>query len=119
MNTVIIIGRVGHDAEIRDYESGRSRTTFSLAVNRWDSKTAADVTDWFNIELWDITNDLSGAGKKSRARIAFENIKKGCMLAVEGRIRSSSWVDKAGETRQSYVITASNYRFLNSKREST
>lgn len=117
MNTAVIIGRVGQDAEIRDYESGRSRTTFSLAVNRRDIRTDSDVTDWFNIEIWDITNDLSG-GKKSRARIAYENIKKGCLLVVEGRIRSNSWVDKAGETRFSYVITASNYRFLSSKKES-
>ena len=74
MNTAVIIGRVGRDAEIQEYESGRSRTTFSLAVNRWDIRTASDVTDWFNIEIWDITNDLSGGGKKSRARIAYENI---------------------------------------------
>ncbi len=118
MNTAVIIGRVGRDAEIKEYESGRSRTTFSLAVNRWDAKISEEVTDWFNIEVWGITNDLSGAGKKSPARIAFENIKKGRMIAVEGRIRSNSWVDKTGETRLSYAITASNYKFLDSKRES-
>lgn len=118
MNTAVIIGRVGRDPEIQEYESGRSRTTFSLAVNRWDIRTASDVTDWFNIEIWDITNDLSGGGKKSRARIAYENIKKGSLLVVEGRIRSNTWVDRAGETRFSYVITASNYKCLSSKRES-
>lgn len=118
MNTVIIVGRVGRDAEIKDYESGRSRTTFSLAVNRWDSRTASEVTDWFNCELWDITNDLSSSGRKSRARSAYENIKKGRMLAVEGRIRSNSWQDQTGETRLSYIITLSNYRLLGAKKES-
>lgn len=118
MNTVTIVGRVGRDAEIKDYESGRSRTTFSVAVNRWDSKTSSEVTDWFACELWDITNDLSGSARKSRARIAFENIKKGRLLAIEGRIRSNAWQDQTGETRQSYIITVSNYRLLGSKKES-
>ena len=53
MNTVVIVGRAGRDAEIKYYESGKSRATFSLAVNRWDSKTSSEVTDWFNIEVWD------------------------------------------------------------------
>ncbi len=118
MNTVIVVGRVGRDAEIKDYESGRSRTTFSLAVNRWDNKTSSEVTDWFNCELWDITNDLNSSGRRSRARVAFENIKKGRMLVVEGRIRSNSWQDQTGETRQSYIITVSNYKLLGAKRES-
>lgn len=118
MNTVIVVGRVGRDAEIKDYESGRSRTTFSLAVNRWDNKTSSEVTDWFNCELWDITNDLSSSGRRSRARVAFENIKKGRMLVIEGRIRSNSWQDQTGETRQSYIITVSNYKLLGAKRES-
>lgn len=118
MNSVTIVGRVGRDAEIKDYESGRSRTTFSLAVNRWDSRTSAEITDWFNCELWDITNDLSSVGRKSRARTAYENIKKGRMLVVEGRIRSNSWQDQTGEIRQSYIITLSNYRLLGSKKES-
>lgn len=118
MNSVVIVGRAGKDAEIKDYESGRSRTTFSLAVNRWDTKTSSEVTDWFNAELWDITNDLSNSGKKSRARAAYENIKKGRMLVIEGRIRANSWLDQSGETRQSYIITVSNYRLLGSKKES-
>jgi single-strand DNA-binding protein len=118
MNTVTVIGRLGRDAEIKDYESGRSRTTFSLAVNRWDSRTSSEVTDWFNAELWDITNDLSSSGKKSRARIAFDNLKKGRLVVIEGRIRSNSWIDKTGITKQSYIITVSNYRLLGSKKES-
>lgn len=118
MNTVIVVGRVGRDAEIKDYESGRSRTTFSLAVNRWDNKTSSEVTDWFNCELWDITNDLSSSGRRSRARVAFENIKKGRMLVVEGRIRSNSWQDQTGENRQSYIITVSGYKLLGAKKES-
>ena len=37
MNTATIIGRAGQDAEIKYFESGKVKTTFSLAVGRWDS----------------------------------------------------------------------------------
>ena len=48
MNTATIIGRAGQDAEIKYFESGKVKTTFSLAVNRWDSKTKEETTDWYN-----------------------------------------------------------------------
>ena len=57
MNTVVVVGRVGKDPDIKYYESGKVRTSFSVAVNRWDSKTKSEVTDWFNIEVW--TNKLN------------------------------------------------------------
>ena len=53
INSVVVVGRVGQDPEMKYFESGKVKTTFSLAVNRWDSKTKGEVTDWFNIELWD------------------------------------------------------------------
>jgi len=79
MNTVVIVGRAGRDAEIKYYESGKSRATFSLAVNRWDSKTSSEVTDWFNIEVWD-----------KQAEFASNYLKKGRLAAIEGRIRKAT-----------------------------
>ena len=34
MNSAVVVGRAGQDAEIKYFESGKIRTTFSLAVNR-------------------------------------------------------------------------------------
>ena len=106
MNTVVIVGRAGRDAEIKYYESGKSRATFSLAVNRWESNTSAEVTDWFNIEVWD-----------KQAEFASNYLKKGRLAAIEGRIRTSNWTDQAGESRQSYIVTATNIKLLGSKKD--
>lgn len=106
MNTVVIVGRAGRDAEIKYYESGKSRATFSLAVNRWDNKTSSEVTDWFNIEVWD-----------KQAEFASNYLKKGRLAAIEGRIRTSNWTDQAGESRQSYIVTATNIKLLGSKKD--
>ena len=52
MNSVVLVGRVGRDAEIKYFESGKVKANFSIAVNRWDSKTKSEVADWFSIDLW-------------------------------------------------------------------
>lgn len=106
MNTVVIVGRAGRDAEIKYYESGKSRATFSLAVNRWDSKTSSEVTDWFNIEVWD-----------KQAEFAGEYIKKGRQVVVDGRISISKWTDQSGEERERFLVVANNIRLLGSKRD--
>ena len=106
MNTVTVIGRAGQDAEIKYFESGKVKTAFSLAVNRWDAKTKEEVTDWYNIEVWD-----------KQAEFAGEYIKRGRQVAVDGRISVSKWNDPSGETRERYLVVANNVRLLGSKRD--
>ena len=106
MNTATVIGRLGQDAEIRYFESGKVKTTFSLAVNRWDSKTKEEVTDWFNIEVWD-----------KQAEFAGEYFKKGRQVVVDGRISISKWTDQTGEEKERFLVIANDVRLLGSKRD--
>ena len=108
MNTVTIVGRVGRDAseDFKSFDSGKTKARFSVAVNRWDSKTKAEVTDWFNIDVWD-----------KQAEFAGEYIKKGRLVVVDGRIQSNKWKDASGEERERYLIVANNVRLLGSKRD--
>lgn len=108
MNSVVVVGRVGRDAEIKYFESGKVKANFSVAVNRWDSKTKSETTDWFNVDVWD-----------KQAEFAGEYVKKGTQLAVEGRIAQSKWVDKAtGNERENFLVVATGIRLLGSKRDS-
>jgi len=106
MNSAVVVGRAGQDAEIKYFESGKIRTTFSLAVNRWDSKTKAEVTDWFNIDVWD-----------KQAEFAGEYVKKGRLVAVDGRIQTNKWKDTSGEERERFLVVANNVRLLGSKKD--
>ena len=109
MNTVTIVGRVGRDASenFNSYDSGKTKASFSVAVNRWDSKTKAEVTDWFRIDVWD-----------KQAEFAAEYVKKGRLVAIDGRIASNKWTDKTtNEEKESFYIIANNIRLLGSKRE--
>ena len=106
MNTATVIGRLGQDAEIRYFESGKVKTTFSLAVGRWDQKTKEEVTDWFNIEVWD-----------KQAEFAGEYFKKGRQVVVDGRISISKWTDQTGEEKERFLVIANDVRLLGSKRD--
>lgn len=107
MNTVVLVGHVGRDAEIKYFESGKVKANFSIAVNRWDAKTKSEIADWFNIDVWD-----------KQAEFAGEYVKKGMLVAIDGRIGINKWVDKAtGSDREQFLVIANNIRLLGSKRE--
>src|SRR5271163_3064672 len=101
INSVTIVGRSGRDPEMRYFESGRVKTTFSLAVNR---PTKEKETDWFDIEIW---------GRQ--AEIAGEYVHKGSLIGVEGRLDFSRWTDDAGNKNQRPYIHATGLRLLGSK----
>ena len=108
MNTVVVVGRVGRDASenFNAYDSGKTKASFSVAVNRWDTKTKSEVTDWFNIDVWD-----------KQAEFAGEYVKKGRLVAVDGRISINKWKDASGEERERYLVIANNIRLLGSKKD--
>ena len=106
MNTVVLVGRVGRDAEVRYFESGKVKANFSIAVNRWDAKTKSEVADWFNIDVWD-----------KQAEFAGEYVKKGREVAVDGRISISKWTDQTGEEKERFLVVANDIRLLGSRRD--
>ncbi len=106
MNTVTIVGRSGQDAEIKHFDLDKMRTTFSVAVNRWDSATKSEVTDWYNVEVW---------GRQ--AETASEYIKKGKLVAIDGRLRFNKWTTPDGENYERPVIRANNFRLLGGRND--
>lgn len=105
VNAVMLVGRVGKDPEMRYFESGRVKTTFSVAVNR---PTKERETDWFDIELW---------GRQ--AEFAGEYVRKGRLVGVEGRLDFSSWTDDGGVKHSRPFVNASNVRLLDSKADAS
>ena len=107
-HTIIVVGNVGRDAEMRYTPSGAAVASFSVAVNNnyGDKKE----TIWFRISAW---------GKQ--AETCNQYVKKGMKILVEGRLTADPdtgapriWGDPA---RTSFEVTASNVRFLSSRGE--
>lgn len=99
INSVVVVGRAGQDPEIRYFDSGKVKTTFSVAVSRWSKN--GEITDWFNIELWDKTAEVAG-----------QYVKKGTQVAIDGRLVVSKWKAQDGTNRERAIIRANNLRLL-------
>jgi single-strand DNA-binding protein len=88
VNKVILVGRLGKDAETKFTPSGVSRSTFSIATNRrWKDQSTGEwkeETDWHNIVMW-------------RAENVSNYLLKGKQVYVEGRLQTRSWDDKDGK----------------------
>lgn len=66
-----------------------------------------ESTEWHNITAFG-----------SLADIASKYIRKGAQVAVEGRLRTRDWTDKAGVRRFTTEIVASNIQLLGGRRDS-
>jgi single-strand DNA-binding protein len=77
LNSVILVGRVGGDPDVKYFESGSVVCRLTLAVNRASRNN--DQPDWFNLELW---------GKQ--AEVAANYVRKGSQIGVSGAPSRSS-----------------------------
>lgn len=102
MNEIVICGRIGQDPEIKYFESGKCKTTFSIAVGRWDGKKKEEVTDWFNVECWE-----------KLAETVAEHFKKGKQVIVDGELKKETYTSKDGQEKTNYKVIARNVKYSN------
>lgn len=106
VNKVILIGNLGKDPEIKNFENS-SKASFSLATNEVyrDRQTGErkTITEWHNIVVW---------GKQ--AEIAQKYLHKGSKVYIEGKITSRKYQDKDGVERYISEIKVDNFQMLDS-----
>lgn len=105
-NSVQLIGRLGNDPEVKNFESGKKLATFSLATNERyinNKGEKVDETQWHNIIVW---------GKK--ANIVEDYLKKGSEIAMEGKLINRSY-EKNGEKRYVTEISLNELYMIGSK----
>ncbi|HET8873409.1 MAG TPA: single-stranded DNA-binding protein [Gaiellaceae bacterium] len=97
MNLVMLIGNLATDVELREFGEEKRLATFRLAVDRGGKDEEAD---FFRISVWD-----------RQAQTCADYLAKGRKVAVEGRLRTSSWEDN-GEKRSRVEVVARRVEFL-------
>lgn len=114
--TIIIVGNLGRDPEMRYTPGGQAVTSFSVATNR--QYTGSDgqqvkETIWFRISAW---------GKLAETCNTY--LKKGSKVLVEGRLTADPatggprlWTGQDGSTRASFEVSANTVRFLSGREE--
>lgn len=99
MNSVIMVGRLTRDPELR-YVAGTGKPvcTFALAVDRPHTK---DKTDFFNVVVWNKPGEN-----------AANYLKKGCLIAVRGYMATRNYEDKTGQKRWVTELVASEVEYI-------
>jgi single-strand DNA-binding protein len=115
-HTIIIVGNVGKDPEMRYTPSGQAVTSFSVATNRqYTTGNGEQVkeTIWFRVTTW---------GKQ--AEICNQYLKKGSKVLIEGRLTPDKgtggpriWTKQDGSAGASFEVTAGTVRFLSTRGE--
>ena len=99
INQVIIMGRLTRDPEVRTTTTGKTITSFSLAVDRGGQEDAAD---FFDVTAWEKLGELVS-----------QYLSKGRRCLVQGRLRQDSWDDKeTGKKRSKIEVVATDVTFL-------
>ncbi len=107
-NKVILIGRLTADPELRFTSGGIPVSKFTLAVNRtFSNKQGEREADFIDVVLW-----------RSLAETCANNLKKGYMAAVDGRLQIRSYEDNQGIRRKVAEVVADTVRFLDRGRDS-
>lgn len=101
--SVVVVGNLGKDPEIRSTSGGTKVATFSVAVDQGfgDKKR----TEWINILCFD-----------KLAELAEKYLKKGKTVACSGTLQTSSWDDKtSGQKRYKTEILARDITFMDTR----
>jgi len=97
INKVMITGNLTRDPELRQTPAGTQVLHFGMAVN--DRAKNQQTGEWEDRPNF-VDCVIFGARAEAMARI----LAKGMKVAVEGRLRYSSWQDKEGNRRSKLEV---------------
>jgi single-strand DNA-binding protein len=98
-NTVVLVGNITRDPELRFTPSGQPTASFGLAVNRrWQNRQTQEweeATSFFDVVCW-----------REQAENAAESLAKGSRVIVTGRLEQRSWENSEGDKRSKVEVIA-------------
>lgn len=104
INTVVLVGRLTHKADLKFTTNGKNYTQFSIAVQRkFKNQSDEYEADFINCTLW---------GKAAENFTKFT--RKGSLVGVEGRLQTRNY-EKDGRKIYITEVIAENFSLLESK----
>jgi single-strand DNA-binding protein len=98
-NSIVLVGNVTRDPELRFTPSGQATATFGLACNRrWQNRQTQEweeATSFFDIVCW-----------RDMAENAAESLARGSRIIVSGRLEQRSWETADGDKRSKVEVIA-------------
>ncbi len=107
VNRVILIGNLGNDPEIRQFDNGMLATVSIATSERWTDKQTGERkehTEWHRVVF-----------NGRLAEIVEQYLRKGSSVYVEGSLHTRKWTDQQGIERYSTEIRAQSMQMLGSR----
>ena len=106
INSVVLVGNLTKDPELRHTPSGTAVTTLRVAVNDRVKKGEewTDAAYYFDVTVWGRT-----------AENCAQYLAKGRPVGVQGKLTWREWDAQDGSKRQSVEVVADNIQFLGSR----
>lgn len=106
LNSIVIMGRLTANPELKTTNSGLSVTSFTVAVDRAFQSNGEKQTDFINCVAW-----------RNNAEFITKYFTKGQMIAVQGSLQSRNYEDKNGNKRTAFDVVVERSSFCGGKVE--
>ena len=107
INRVMISGNLTRDAELRSTQSGMAILGFGMAVN--DRRKNPQTGDWEDYPNFVDCTMFGTRGEKLQ-----QYLTKGTKVAIEGKLRYSSW-ERDGQRRSKLEVIVDELEFMSSR----
>lgn len=107
LNSVVLVGRLTRDAELRYTPQNQAVATFSLAVNRdFKNQNGEYEADFINCVIW-----------RQQAENLANWAKKGALIGIVGRIQTRNYENQQGQRVYVTEVVAEKFKLLESQKE--
>jgi single-strand DNA-binding protein len=103
VNKVILVGRLGRDPEVRNFQNGGRVVNLRLATSeRYKDREGnpQERTEWHSVAIF---NEKLG-------EIAEKYLRKGSEVYIEGQLETRKWQDQSGQDRYSTEVVLRQFR---------
>jgi single-strand DNA-binding protein len=103
VNKVILIGNLGADPEVRQFQNGGQVCNLRVATTEnWKDKNTGEkkeATQWHSVAIF----------SEGLVRVAQSYLKKGSKVYIEGRLETRKWQDQSGADRYTTEVVLRGY----------
>lgn len=106
LNSIVIMGRMCNDPELKTTQNGVSVISFNVAVDRPYQKSGQEKeTDFIPCTAW-----------RNTAEFITKYFHKGSMICIQGSLTTRKYTDKSGQQRTAYEIQTEQAHFTGEKK---
>ena len=103
VNKVILIGNLGRDPEVRNFQNGGKVCNLRIATSEtWKDRNTGERrerTEWHSVAIF----------QEGLVRVAEQYLRKGSKVYIEGKLQTRKWQDQNGQDRYTTEVVVSGF----------